>query len=357
MHVLPCQPASQPAIAPTPPLLCVGKARNQTRMSRPGPLVAAVAGCVEEPPDLLSAAGADGAAEALHARPPDDAAPKAGRSGGFRFGVVLCQGPRSRLAAPGTPRPCRLRCQPLDRSLRGRIVTDVPRLLHPQDPAAAAAPGQPSASSDDDGSAVVTYELFSVLVHSGAASSGHYFVYIRDLSAREEEEDDDGSATQTQSSTTATPDYRGEPRWLRFDDDKVSHATAQQVEGTFGRAETAPRPPLPEVGSDPETRRRQPPPPPQHSLGPGSSSTTAYMLLYRRRRRSGAEAGAGATLSSSSSSSSSSSCARYPEEGDIPRELRDAIAKEEAARARERAARARAAARLEVEVHAAGRVL
>jgi hypothetical protein len=236
--------------------------------------------------------------------------------------------------------------------LRGAIVTDVPRLLHPQDPAAAAAPGQPSASSDDGGSAVVTYELFSVLVHSGAASSGHYFVYIRDLSAREQDDDDDGSATQTQSSTTATPDYRGEPRWLRFDDDKVSHATAQQVEGTFGRAETAPRPPPPEVGSDPETRRQ--PLPPQ-SLGLGSSSTTAYMLLYRRRCRSGAEAGAGATLSSSPPPPSS--CTRYPEEGDIPRELRDAIGVEEAARARERAARARAAARLEVEVHAAGRVL
>jgi hypothetical protein len=119
VHVLPCQSASQPASQPLPPLpRCCASVKRATRhiTSRPDPLVAAAAGCVEEPPDLLSAAGADGAAEALHARPPDDAAPKAGRSGGFRSGAVLCQGPRSRLAAPGTPRPCRPRCQPLDRS-------------------------------------------------------------------------------------------------------------------------------------------------------------------------------------------------------------------------------------------------
>ncbi len=51
------------------------------------------------------------------------------------------------------------------------------------------------------------YELLSVMVHSGGATGGHYYAYIKHLRTK---------------------------RWYRFDDSSVSRASVKDVESAFG---------------------------------------------------------------------------------------------------------------------------
>ena len=102
---------------------------------------------------------------------------------------------------------------------------------------------------------MVEYELYSVLVHAGTATSGHYFAYIKDLSRSS---------------------------WLKFDDATVSMASWAEVESTFGVSASS-TPMLSEAsgafggggGSLFGTSSTAPP--------VGLRSTTAYMLTYRRK--------------------------------------------------------------------------
>lgn len=102
---------------------------------------------------------------------------------------------------------------------------------------------------------LVEYELYSVLVHAGTATSGHYFAYIKDLSRSS---------------------------WLKFDDATVSTASWADVESTFGVSVSSTSM-LREAtgafggggGSLFGTSSTVPP--------IGLRSTTAYMLTYRRK--------------------------------------------------------------------------
>lgn len=102
---------------------------------------------------------------------------------------------------------------------------------------------------------LLEYELYSVLVHSGTATSGHYFAYIKDLSRS---------------------------CWLKFDDSTVTVASWADVETTFG--ESAATATLMEASGGTSmgygglfgSSSTVPP------VGP--RSTTAYMLTYRRKR-------------------------------------------------------------------------
>ncbi|KAM3720075.1 Ubiquitin carboxyl-terminal hydrolase [Dirofilaria immitis] len=71
------------------------------------------------------------------------------------------------------------------------------------------------------------YELFSVMVHQGSASGGHYFAYIKNMD---------------------------QDRWFCFNDSSVTHASIEDIHRTFG-------------GS---------------SGGWSSGNTNAYMLMYRQ---------------------------------------------------------------------------
>ncbi|CAH0774521.1 unnamed protein product [Bemisia tabaci] len=76
------------------------------------------------------------------------------------------------------------------------------------------------------------YELFSIMIHSGSASGGHYYAYIKDFSSQ---------------------------KWFCFNDQSVSPLMPEDIEKTFGG------------GS-------------RHAYYSGaySSSTNAYMLMYRQ---------------------------------------------------------------------------
>lgn len=58
-----------------------------------------------------------------------------------------------------------------------------------------------------EGLSSVKYQLWAVLVHDGAQSSGHYLVFIR----------------------SSTEDESGNPRWMRFSDVSVTYATKQEM--------------------------------------------------------------------------------------------------------------------------------
>ncbi|XP_067012676.1 ubiquitin carboxyl-terminal hydrolase 47 isoform X2 [Anabrus simplex] len=77
-----------------------------------------------------------------------------------------------------------------------------------------------------------TYELFSIMIHSGSASGGHYYAYIKDF-------------------------RKGE--WFCFNDQSVSRITYDDITKTFGGG--------PMRG---------------YYSGAYSSSTNAYMLMYRQ---------------------------------------------------------------------------
>uniref|UniRef100_A0A023F0P2 Ubiquitin carboxyl-terminal hydrolase 47 n=3 Tax=Triatoma infestans TaxID=30076 RepID=A0A023F0P2_TRIIF len=76
------------------------------------------------------------------------------------------------------------------------------------------------------------YELYSIMIHSGSASGGHYYAYIKDFAKDE---------------------------WYCFNDQSVTTITQEDIEKTFGGG-----------------------PPRAYYSGAYSSSTNAYMLMYRQ---------------------------------------------------------------------------
>ncbi|CAH0547726.1 unnamed protein product [Brassicogethes aeneus] len=76
------------------------------------------------------------------------------------------------------------------------------------------------------------YELFSIMIHSGSASGGHYYAYIKDFD---------------------------KDRWFCFNDQSVSAITEDDIRKTYGGG--------PQRG---------------YYSGAYSSSTNAYMLMYRQ---------------------------------------------------------------------------
>ncbi|XP_034232317.1 ubiquitin carboxyl-terminal hydrolase 47 isoform X2 [Thrips palmi] len=76
------------------------------------------------------------------------------------------------------------------------------------------------------------YELFAIMIHSGSASGGHYYVYIKDF-----EKD----------------------KWFCFDDQSVTRITNEDISMTYGGGSHR-----------------------SYYSGAHSSSTNAYMLMYRQ---------------------------------------------------------------------------
>ncbi|KAG5319610.1 UBP47 hydrolase, partial [Pseudoatta argentina] len=77
-----------------------------------------------------------------------------------------------------------------------------------------------------------TYELFSIMIHSGSASGGHYYAYIKDFRTQE---------------------------WLCFNDQSVTQITDDDIHKTYGGGPSR-----------------------AYYSGAYSSSTNAYMLMYRQ---------------------------------------------------------------------------
>ncbi|KYM95785.1 Ubiquitin carboxyl-terminal hydrolase 64E [Cyphomyrmex costatus] len=77
-----------------------------------------------------------------------------------------------------------------------------------------------------------TYELFSIMIHSGSASGGHYYAYIKDFRTQE---------------------------WLCFNDQSVTQITDDDIHKTYGGGPSR-----------------------VYYSGAYSSSTNAYMLMYRQ---------------------------------------------------------------------------
>ncbi|XP_017893324.1 ubiquitin carboxyl-terminal hydrolase 47 isoform X2 [Ceratina calcarata] len=75
------------------------------------------------------------------------------------------------------------------------------------------------------------YELFSIMIHSGGASGGHYYAYIKDFRTQE---------------------------WLCFNDQSVTQITDDDIQKTYGGGST------------------------RSYLSRATSSTSAYMLMYRQ---------------------------------------------------------------------------
>ncbi|XP_063987219.1 ubiquitin carboxyl-terminal hydrolase 47 [Diachasmimorpha longicaudata] len=76
------------------------------------------------------------------------------------------------------------------------------------------------------------YELFSIMIHSGSASGGHYYAYIKDFRTND---------------------------WLCFNDQNVNRITDDDIQKTYGGGPTR-----------------------GYYSGAYSSSTNAYMLMYRQ---------------------------------------------------------------------------
>ncbi|XP_036142205.1 ubiquitin carboxyl-terminal hydrolase 47 isoform X2 [Monomorium pharaonis] len=76
------------------------------------------------------------------------------------------------------------------------------------------------------------YELFSIMIHSGSASGGHYYAYIKDFRTQE---------------------------WLCFNDQSVTQITYDDIQKTYGGGPSR-----------------------AYYSGAYSSSTNAYMLMYRQ---------------------------------------------------------------------------
>lgn len=76
------------------------------------------------------------------------------------------------------------------------------------------------------------YELFSIMIHSGSASGGHYYAYIKDFQKN---------------------------MWFCFNDSTVSRISEDDIQKTYGGGFMRP-----------------------YYSGAYSSSTNAYMLMYRQ---------------------------------------------------------------------------
>ena len=79
-----------------------------------------------------------------------------------------------------------------------------------------------------------SYELFSIMIHSGSASGGHYYAYVKDFPTRE---------------------------WHCFNDQTVSSITYDDIRKTYGGGPTR------SAG---------------YFTSAYTSSTNAYMLMYRQ---------------------------------------------------------------------------
>ncbi|XP_063698323.1 ubiquitin carboxyl-terminal hydrolase 47-like [Culicoides brevitarsis] len=88
-----------------------------------------------------------------------------------------------------------------------------------------------STSSTPNESGPYLYELFSIMIHSGSASGGHYYAYIKDFESGQ---------------------------WFSFNDQTVSPITQEDIQKSFGGAGY------------------------KAFLSAYSSSTNAYMLMYRQ---------------------------------------------------------------------------
>ncbi|EDS44196.1 ubiquitin carboxyl-terminal hydrolase 64E [Culex quinquefasciatus] len=91
--------------------------------------------------------------------------------------------------------------------------------------------GSPSVSNFNAPGPYV-YELFAIMIHSGSASGGHYYAYIKDFDCS---------------------------KWFSFNDQTVSTITQEDIQKSFG-------------GGSSKT----------YYSGAYSSSTNAYMLMYRQ---------------------------------------------------------------------------
>lgn len=104
------------------------------------------------------------------------------------------------------------------------------------------ASGAPTTSSTAAGAAIIAanesgpymYELFAIMIHSGSASGGHYYAYIKEFESGE---------------------------WFCFNDQSVTPATQEDINRSFG-------------GGSNGTK--------SYYSGAYSSSTNAYMLMYRQ---------------------------------------------------------------------------
>lgn len=88
-----------------------------------------------------------------------------------------------------------------------------------------------STSSTSNEAGPFLYELFSIMIHSGSASGGHYYAYIKDFESGQ---------------------------WFSFNDQTVSPITQEDIQKSFGGAGY------------------------KAFLSAYSSSTNAYMLMYRQ---------------------------------------------------------------------------
>uniref|UniRef100_A0A336ME11 Ubiquitin carboxyl-terminal hydrolase 47 n=1 Tax=Culicoides sonorensis TaxID=179676 RepID=A0A336ME11_CULSO len=91
--------------------------------------------------------------------------------------------------------------------------------------------GKSTTSSSPNDSGPYFYELFSIMIHSGSASGGHYYAYIKDFESGQ---------------------------WFSFNDQTVSPITQDDIQKSFGGAGY------------------------KAFLSAYSSSTNAYMLMYRQ---------------------------------------------------------------------------
>ncbi|XP_076622356.1 ubiquitin specific protease 47 [Colletes latitarsis] len=85
--------------------------------------------------------------------------------------------------------------------------------------------------SNNEAKGPYNYELFSIMIHSGSASGGHYYAYIKDFKTQE---------------------------WLCFNDQSVTQITHDDIQKTYGGGPTRPY------------------------YSGACSSTNAYMLMYRQ---------------------------------------------------------------------------
>jgi ubiquitin carboxyl-terminal hydrolase 47 len=89
-----------------------------------------------------------------------------------------------------------------------------------------------NAHHENDAKGPYNYELFSIMIHSGSASGGHYYAYIKDFDKNQ---------------------------WLCFNDQSVNRITEDDIKKTYGGG--------PQKG---------------YYSGVYTSSTNAYMLMYRQ---------------------------------------------------------------------------
>ena len=99
------------------------------------------------------------------------------------------------------------------------------------------------------------YELYSVLVHSGSAMGGHYYVYVKSLSS---------------------------DKWFNFNDQNVSFLSQHQVRETFGE-KVAKSAAAATASSNPDSNgETKPDLTPNKRPSKWTTGANAYVLMYRR---------------------------------------------------------------------------